>query len=154
MFTQGSAEILFYTSNTTGGFMSSQGAGMYTQVLECTQGAWWNPFCLSTHEFLSLRAWLLCTSTYLPGTMRGLLIPSWGAPFPAPQILMPNHLVPWACRQHAKVSLMDKFAKGQLSLKSTQIFLYRPYAEASNRNALFFPLTKEEYTQMVPWGQH
>lgn len=150
MFTQGSAEILFYTSNTTDSFMSSQGARMYTQVPECTQGAWWNPSCLSTHEFLSLRAWLLCTSTHLPGTMRGLLIPSWAPPFPASQFLMPNHLVPWACRQRAKVSLMEKFSKGQLSLKSTQIFLYRPYPEASDRNALFFPLTKEEYTQMVP----
>lgn len=70
--------------------------------------------------------------------MRGLLIPSWAPPIPASQFLMPNHLVPWACRQRAKVSLTDKFSKGQLSLKSTQIFLYRPYAEASDRNALFF----------------
>lgn len=73
--------------------------------------------------------------------MQGLLIPSRAPSFPASQFLMPNHhLVPWACRQRAKVSLMDMFSKGQLSLKSTQIFLYHPYAEASDKNALFSPL--------------
>lgn len=123
------------------------------RALECTQSVWWNPFCLSTHRFLSLRAWLLWTSAYLPGTMRGLLIPSQAPSFPASQFLMPSHLVAWACRQrYAKVSLMDMFSKGQLSLKSTQIFLYRPYAEARDKNALFFHFTKEEYTQMMPWG--
>lgn len=47
---------------------------------------------------------------------------------------------------------MDMFSKGQLSLKSTQIFLYHPYAEARDKNAPFFHFTKEEYTQMMPWG--
>lgn len=44
------------------------------------------------------------------------------------------------------------FSKGQLSLKSTQIFLFHPYAGARDKNALFFHFTKEEYTQMMPWG--
>lgn len=94
------------------------------RALGCTQGVWWNPFCLSTHWFLSLRAWLWWTSAYLPGTVRGLLIPSRAPSFPASPFLMPNHLVAWACRQRAKVSLLDMFSKGQLSLKSTQIFFY------------------------------
>lgn len=33
MFTEGSAGILFYTSNTTDGFMSSQGTGMHTECV-------------------------------------------------------------------------------------------------------------------------